>query len=231
MGKTPANCPYCSTKFNSQKLYTRHIRDKRCKVLNKFESQLGDENKEANELKVKNKPQIISSEKALDDDIIMLEEDIPTEDDIIVNSINNGIAVTKEHEASANTIPLSNPEQEDDAPDTKDDEVEVLKANIFKFQGDLTYEQEVSQDILHFKYFDDFNDEDIIVLDDVPETDEEWKFEGDIIEEERTFVSCEECNKLFEEMGDLEDHKQAVHPPKKKKIMEFDGGNFFMLAV
>merc|ERR1712098_221434 len=114
-----------------------------------------------------------------------------------------------------------------------DDEVEVIKANIFKFQGELSYEQEINQDILNFKYYDDFNDEDIVIVeDDVDEMDDSVNEDDDeaFVEEEKILVSCDECLKLFD-AGDIEEHKQEKHPPKKRSIKHFDSGNFFMIAA
>merc|ERR1712025_1261794 len=114
-----------------------------------------------------------------------------------------------------------------------DDEVEVIKANIFKFQGELSYEQEINQDILNFKYYDDFNDEDIVIVeDDVEEMNDSVNEDDDeaFVEEEKILVSCDECLKLFD-AGDIEEHKQEKHPPKKRSIKHFDSGNFFMIAA
>ena len=191
-----------------------------------------------NKVKAKSKQQKTIHEN-VDDEIIMLDDDpvpasAPVVDNIVKPVEKDIEAISEEADSSLNSI-LSESlednvsEMNDTAED--DDEVEVVKANIFKFQGALTYEQEVNQDILHFKYFDDFNDEDIIVLeDDVTEMDECATIEETIAEEEKILVNCEECEKLFE-VSDLEEHKQVKHPPKKKSIMQFDGGNFFMIAT
>merc|ERR1712192_243075 len=110
----------------------------------------------------------------------------------------------------------------DETEEEDDDEVEVVKANIFKYQGKLSQDQEISQGILHFEYYDDFND------DDDPNTDQDMS----LVEEEEvenTTVCCDQCGGLFENK-DLEIHKETDHPPKKKNFMQFTGGNFFMLA-
>jgi len=126
--------------------------------------------------------------------------------------------------------PVQNSETEADDSE-EDDEVEVIKANIFKYQGNLTFDQEVSQDILHFEYYDDFNDEvdDVVILDDDLEMEDSAEHEESLKEAENTSVCCEECGQMFA-TKELEDHKEAKHPPKKKNIKQFAGGNFFMLA-
>jgi len=116
--------------------------------------------------------------------------------------------------------------ESDDAND--DDEIEVVKANIFKYQGDLTYDQQLSQGIMHFEYYDDFNDEEevVIIEDDDPELNESM---DTLNSTQNTFVCCEECGDLFP-AAELEDHKEVQHPPKKKIMKQFSNGNFFMLA-
>lgn len=127
--------------------------------------------------------------------------------------------------------PVQNSETEADDSE-EDDEVEVIKANIFKYQGNLTFDQEVSQDILHFEYYDDFNDEvdDVVILDDDDlEMEDSVEHDESLKEADNTSVCCEECGQLFA-TKELEDHKETKHPPKKKNIKQFAGGNFFMLA-
>eukprot|EP00092_Neocalanus_flemingeri_P047717 GFUD01054173.1.p1 GENE.GFUD01054173.1~~GFUD01054173.1.p1 ORF type:complete len:148 (+),score=62.16 GFUD01054173.1:220-663(+) len=135
-------------------------------------------------------------------------------------------AANKDSEASV--IPS---ESEQENGEDADDEVVVLKANIYNFQGKVTYEQEVRSDILHFKYYDDFSDEDeedIVILNDDTSEPDERQSEEDDEEEMNTSVICEECGELFE-TGELENHQQLKHPPKKKNLIKFDGGNFLML--
>ena len=117
---------------------------------------------------------------------------------------------------------------DDDDADDDDDEIEVIKANIFKYQGDLTEHQQVSLDILHFEYYDDFNDEEevVIIEDDDPELNESM---DTLNSSQNTYVCCEECGDLFP-ATELEDHKEVQHPPKKKTLKQFSNGNFFMLA-
>ena len=179
-----------------------------------------------NKVKAKSKQQKNVHEK-VDDEIIMLDDE-PIPAPVVEKDIE---AISEEVNSSLNESLEENVSEMNDTAED-DDEIEVVKANIFKYQGALTYEQEVNQDILHFKYFDDFNDEeDIIVLeDDVIEMDECATIKETIAEEEKMLVNCDECEKLFE-VSDLEEHKQVKHPPKKKSIMQFDGGNFFMIAT
>ena len=95
----------------------------------------------------------------------------------------------------------------------------------------MSYEQEVDRDILNFKYYDDFIDDDIVVIeDDVPNDDIESFEDEAIVEEEPILITCDECQKLFDALN-VDEHKREKHPPKKKSIKRFDGGNFFMIAT
>merc|ERR1712098_636313 len=111
----------------------------------------------------KHQLQKISKEKVIDDIILLDDEDeLPPAlepcslQNVGDSSVSSAQSDDKdEHDCST-----------DGAKSDIDDEVEVIKANIFKFQGELSYEQEINQDILNFKYYDDFNDEDIVIVED-----------------------------------------------------------------
>merc|ERR1712098_812042 len=178
----------------------------------------------------KHHPQKISKEKVIDD-IILLDDEDELPPALETSSLQNV------EDSSVSSAQSDNKDEHDCSTDGAksdiDDEVEVIKANIFKFQGELSYEQEINQDILNFKYYDDFNDEDIVIVeDDVDEMDDSVNDDDDeaFMEEERILVSCDECLKLFD-AGDIEEHKQEKHPPKKRSIKHFDSGNFFMIAA
>ena len=113
----------------------------------------------------------------------------------------------------------------------EDDEIEVVKANIYKFQGKLSYDEEVDMGILNFQSYDNLCDDDeIIIEDDLEENEDLYEDQEPIIEEEEPLVACDECHKLFE-FDSLENHKYVKHPPKKKNVLQFEGGNFFMIAA
>ena len=199
MGKTPATCPNCSEKFESRRLYRKHVENKKCETTDE-----------------KNK----MSTSKVSDDVDMVEDN--PQNNIISATVSD--MVFNVSQSLQDKEPVSDEEEEDD-----DDEVQVVKANIFKYQGELTQDQQISQGILHFEYYDDFNDdgEEVIILDDDD-------LDGDVSlveeeDEENTLVCCDECGGLFEDK-DMEIHKESDHPPKKKSFMQFTGGNFFMLA-
>merc|ERR1719397_1073102 len=81
----------------------------------------------------------------------------------------------------------SDPNQGDsrtkETPEDDDDEIEIIKADIYKYQGDKTYSQEVRDDVFKFQYFDDFEEE-VEILEDEDEEFEENVEEVEILEDE-----------------------------------------------
>ena len=114
-----------------------------------------------------------------------------------------------------------------------DDEIEIIKADIYKYHGEKTYSQEVRDDVFKFQYFDDFEEDVEILEDDEEEEDEGSIDEGDVmnqLEEPKPLLKCKECDDLLAE-DDLDGHVTVNHPvPERKEIKQFGGGNFLMLA-
>ena len=170
------------------------------------------------------------------DDIIMIDDDDGDEDLVPhIPDASNSLRNNTENVAYTSSDQSENilvQESSTDGAVSEDEEIEVIKANIYKYQGVLSYEQEVDRDILNFKYYDDFNDDDVEVIENVvSEVDDSESLEDETsVEEESILVSCDECQKLFD-AEDVEEHKRDKHPPKKKNIKHFEGGNFFMIAA
>ena len=117
----------------------------------------------------------------------------------------------------------------------EDDEIEVVKSTIYKYQGSQNNQQDIKEDVFRFKYFDDFEDnEDVVLLED--ENDEESNESMDSEDEDdspdpvESLQKCGECDHYFEER-DLAGHVTVNHPVQKKEMKHFAGGNFFMLAA
>ena len=104
-----------------------------------------------------------------------------------------------------------------------DDEIEIIKADIYRYQGDKSYSQEVKEDVFKFQYVDD--EDDIVILED--EDEEELKETNS--EDLKTLMKCEECDDLLDEK-DLEGHMMINHPVEVKEIIQFGDGNFFMMV-
>ena len=117
----------------------------------------------------------------------------------------------------------------------EDDEIEVVKSTIYKYQGSQNNQQDIKEDVFRFKYFDDFEDnEDVVLLED--ENYEESNESMDSEDEDESpdtaesLQKCGECDHYFEER-DLAGHVTVNHPVQKKEMKHFAGGNFFMLAA
>ena len=113
--------------------------------------------------------------------------------------------------------------------DEGDDDIEVIKTEIYSYKGEKkTESQELEEDIFKYQYFDDFED-DVIILEDDEDKDEN----DEILEVESEEVKslADECKDLLEEK-DLEGHRVINHPIiQRKEIKQFGGGNFFMLEA
>ena len=171
-----------------------------------------------------------------DHDVIMLDEDD------VVEKVSDEIKV-KETVENIVSIPKATPEvvnenihevrkemEEVMEEEEKDDEIEIVQSNIYKFQGNLNYDQEVKRDVFQFQYFDDFEDnDDIVLLEDDEESDSDPVEEEIPAPPEENLEKCEECDDLLQKR-DLDSHMKLCHPVQQKKMKQFEGGNFFMLA-
>ena len=108
-----------------------------------------------------------------------------------------------------------------------DDEIEIIKADIYRYQGDKSYSQEVKEDVFKFQYLDD--EDDIVILDDDKEDEDEEELKETNSEDLKTLMKCEECDDLLDEK-DLEGHMMINHPVEVKEIKQFGDGNFFMMV-
>ena len=145
------------------------------------------------------------------------------------------------------TTPPDQSEKKDDGNED-DDDIEVVKADIYKFHGQevTNLDQQVSEGILKFEYrCEDPLDDDIIEIEevegkrrntsDVIHLDNEEEEEHDkeeVNSSPNKIVICEKSG-IFVPKSQIEDdkNKKEEEPPlKKKKIKQFNNGNFFMLA-
>ena len=175
-----------------------------------------------------------------DHDVIMLDEDDDgldvvqkkTNEENVTEKIVSDQKVTPELLVNEN-INGGEEMEEDEEEEDKDDEIEVVKSDIYKFGGNLNYEHQVRKDVFQFQYFDDFEDNDDIVL--LEDEEEEEEPDSDPVDEEvvvspeEILEKCEECEDLLQKR-DLDSHMKLCHPVLSKKVKQFEGGNFFMLA-
>ena len=167
--------------------------------------------------------------------------DIKAEEDECDNSDNEVIML--DEESDDNTVPTQTMDETNmtetsaeavNVPE-EDDEIEVVKSTIYNYQGSQNNQQDIKEDVFRFKYFDDFEDnEDVVLLED--EIDEESNESMDSEDEDElpdpveSLQKCGECDHYFEER-DLAGHVTVNHPVQKKEMKHFAGGNFFMLAA
>ena len=123
-----------------------------------------------------------------------------------------------------------------------DDDIQVVKADIYKFHGqeETSLDQQVNEGILKFEFRDE-DDDDILEIDvidkraekrelvDVDKDSEDDTDNDDEEENEDRIPSCEECGK-FVKGSEFTEHKEDMHPGKKKKFKQFQNGMFMMLA-
>merc|ERR1712098_831958 len=167
------------------------------------------------------------SEKKGNDEVIMLDDDGDNSSKSHVDDyVSNNVDLVQDEE----DLQMKYDDQEDD-------EIEVVKSNIYKYQGNLNYKQTVANDVFQFSYQDD--EDDIIMLDSEPEDEESSETNqteefNHIVQEninltfETKMSECTVCQKsLFE--SNLEEHLNTAHPIKNRELKEFSGG-FFLIS-
>ena len=170
-----------------------------------------------NEVKLEPKYEPVETTPTLtdDDDIILLDDD---PQDLQANKLVSEVDDDDKYISTDNKVEAG----AEDKEEVKDDDIEVVKANIYKFQGNLTHEQEVNEDILSFDYWDNYEDDDVEIFDVT--MDEEDKTEVEVEKDENS-DNCSQSN------DDEINHEKKQPPIEKKQLKQFGGGNFFMLAA
>ena len=119
---------------------------------------------------------------------------------------------------------LSNEDmEEEDEKVEVDDDIQVVKSSIYRYHGDLNNKQQVKCDYFSFKYFDDFEDNDDVILVDEEEDSEDLETEETIEPEYAPLTESDAEEKNNKEIGEN-------IPIQKMEMKQFPGGNFFMLA-
>ena len=146
------------------------------------------------------------------------------------------------------TPPSDYDQKKDEENKDDEDDIEIVKADIYKFHGQevTSLDQQVSEGILKFEFrCEDPLDDDIIEIEEVERKrrndssdmitldneEEEDKEEEGASSSPNKIVICEKSG-IFVPKSQIEDdkNKEEEPPAKKKKIKQFNGGNFFMLA-
>ena len=117
----------------------------------------------------------------------------------------------------------------------EDDDIMVVKADIYKFQGKISsYEEELENNIFSFKADDDHVDDVFIVdkgeSDDGAKVDDMEEDSGKSKEEEIVLFKCDYCDQKFLHENNLNDHITRAHPPTATKVKQFSNGCFFIMS-
>ena len=150
------------------------------------------------------------------------------------------------------TTPPDPNEKKDEENKDDEDDIEIVKADIYKFHGQevTSLDQQVSEGILKFEFrCEDPLDDDIIEIEEVErkrrndssdmitlDNEEEEEKDNEEVGSSSSpnkIVICEKTG-IFVPKSKTEEEKrkkEEEQPPiKKKKIKQFNDGNFFMLA-
>ena len=118
----------------------------------------------------------------------------------------------------------------------EEDDVMVVKADIYKFQGKISsYEEELENNIFSFKADDDHVDDVFIVDkgesdDDGAKVDDMEEDSGKSKEEEIVLFKCDYCDQKFLHETNLNDHITRAHPPTATQVKQFSNGCFFIMS-
>ena len=182
-------CEDCKQTFQSKKLWSEHIRDRKC-------------------IKV--------ATESIEEDVVLIDDDLPEDKTAKPNIplINESPDCVEEME-----------EEEETKKEEADDDIQVVKSSIYKYHGDLNYKEQVKGDYFSFKYFDDFEDNDDVIL--MEEEDSE-----EIEIEEENELECVPMNQSDDSGGKINKTEIGGEniPIQKMEMKQFPGGNFFMVA-
>ena len=183
-------CEDCKQTFQSKKLWSEHIRDRKCTK--------------------------VATER-FEEDVVLIDDDLPEDKTAKTNIslINESPDCVEEME-----------EEEETKKEEADDDIQVVKSSIYKYHGDLNYKEQVKGDYFSFKYFDDFEDNDDVIL--MEEVDSE---EIEIEEEENDaeYAPMNQSDDSGEKINKTEIGGVNI-PIQKMEMKQFPGGNFFMVA-
>ena len=230
MGKNVRICPHCDAKFDRNNRLEKHLSFGKCKVLNEA-------------AKVKTEKRLLPEKQNEDEIEVMTITDDESEDqkghgsfpkDESNQSVD--IDMNEPEEETSRNVEESDVDETDNAETEKccdDEEVVVVKANIFKYGGgEMSNDKAVKQNVMNIKYFDDFDENDVVILDDSNSDAEEDDLEEEpeeAAEEAPELTGCRLCSALLEER-DMAGHLELSHPiPPTTTIKQFQGG-FFMIA-
>ena len=152
----------------------------------------------------------------IDDEVVLVDDDLTEE-----KTAQPIAALINE-----NSGPMEDVGEEDEhQKEEVDDDIQVVKSSIYKYHGDLNYKQQVKGDYFSFKYFDDFEDnDDVILMED--EDSEDFEIDEEI---EPDYAPMIESLETGEKINNKKIESENI-PVQKMEMKQFPGGNFFMVA-
>ena len=181
----------------------------------------------------------------VDDDVMILDrEEENAQDNLGRPSVNRLLNISNENLPDEKiAVPekvqkVDKIEEEGNAEETgeDDDDVVVVKANIYKFQGKLSsYEEELENNIFSFNTYDDHREDVLIAGEDdseeeadaVDDMEEDTSGEN---EKETILFLCDHCEEKFLHKSNLDEHITRDHPPKPTQVKQFNNGCFFIMS-
>ena len=157
-----------------------------------------------------------------DDDIVLVDDEVPE-----VKAAEARGTITNET-LDQNTFPEEEMTEEIEKQEEEiDEEIQVVKSSIYKYYGNLNLNEQIKGDYFNFNYFDDFEDNDDVILMEDEEPDQEDIEE--IVEDDATEDESVDAGEKMDKKANDSD-KMIDIPVQKMEMKQFPGGNFFMLT-
>lgn len=152
----------------------------------------------------------------IDDEVVLMDDELTEEESVqpIAALINENPDLGEDME-----------EEDENQKEEVDDDIQVVKSSIYKYHGDLNYKQQVKGDYFSFKYFDDFEDNDDVIL--MEEEDSEDLETEEAIEPE--YAPMIESDDTGEKINNKKIESENIQV-QKMEMKQFPVGNFFMVA-
>ena len=182
-----------------------------------------------------------------DDDEVMIvdNEEEPVQSSLGRPSVGRLLTISNENlpeekVSAPEELPIVKPKENEDKAEEpgeeEDDDIMVVKADIYKFQGKISsYEEELENNIFSFKTYDDHVD-DVFIVDEDDCDEESAKVDdmeedsGKSKEEEIVLFKCDYCDQKFLHETNLNDHITRAHPPTATQVKQFSNGCFFIMS-
>merc|ERR1719222_283100 len=183
-----------------------------------------------------------ANDKPEDDDVVILDqEEENAEADLGRPSVSRLLNISNENLPDEKIVSPEKvqrideiEEEHKDGETVEDDDIVVVKANIFNFHGKISsYEEELENNIFSFKTYDDHSEEVLIADDSEEEPDPVDAMEEEPSrqnEDEIILFKCDYCEQKFLHERNLNEHVARDHPPKPTQVKQFNNGCFLIMS-